>query len=971
MGSINDNTYRRKRTRNNLVRKPLPSHRAILCYALTQIVLSPVEGFAFQPQLHPISTSIRHAYGSFQTSLNYSDADNQNSHPNQYRRKGNKTKNQIKVDLQHQLHALEQMNHEQHHNGASVKNPAIFSDFNSNVYNSIWASRSVTDVQEVLIQFVNTAKNIIHQVSGTSAPVSQQSFQAEIQLIGPNIAAAALRRIIDLRPDVNGRSGSGSGSGSGSEVDARLAREMIPSLLQIVAREVVHAESVQVPTHFNTSELYSFSNFVLAMRKLMGPSGTVIDTGLSAVSNANALHSLAKIKLLQKKSGKFNDDTTLKPLVRKICINIRGCEGNDDDLNFVNRVNPVLLTEMLCVLATFGMKDEVNLLTLIGDRLKQGDATGKLNCKQLSLGLWAYASLERPHLGVLKSFSRRIRKVNVRQELTSVDISRAIWAAGKSMKQLDLMVQNGSQMNVDGKSGLFSDEEIASLRQDAVTMLYTVTAELMQPKHANNPDVKKLNGLGVNQIADLLGTYVIFEFDPSHAIFDELSVHIRNRIEGERNVSATDIARILWSFQRLRVAPDQDTLTTLVEKFVHFAESKQAKAIPPKILNTVLRSVAMLLPDHGKRIPELHIATSALLSDHGYLLKCNEFECSNFMWSLAMANRYDKPLIELLSDRMREEDIVKSLTPSSASRFLWSFTKLVEGNKVDLEMKEVLFEMFQSLGGILLSRQLTPVDSSSSMWAMAKSSYSLDMGIFDHLAEVLAADFMLERATLQQITEALWACGKMISFEDPLRERMEFGEVTPPPYVKNAVKFATFLALKCDKMSTKDLSQALWAIGRLQISNPSIVAPLVYKAEEIARTERFNSQELANVLWALSKVDFDDEDCVSSFTKQIRRPSILSSTTSQEAANVLYALGKMQIRDEETFSCMNSVLMRKLEDATTQTIANALWAHESVNLVAPGQLFDSWAREKLDIVGLYSDYHQIEIIERSNTENSD
>lgn len=64
-------------------------------------------------------------------------------------------------------------------------------------------------------------------------------------------------------------------------------------------------------------------------------------------------------------------------------------------------------------------------------------------------------------------------------------------------------------------------------------------------------------------------------------------------------------------------------------------------------------------------------------------------------------------------------------------------------------MKEVLFEMFQALGGILLSTQLTPVDASSAMWAMAKSSYALDMRIFDHLAEVLAVDFMMETATLQ------------------------------------------------------------------------------------------------------------------------------------------------------------------------------------------------------------------------------
>ena len=123
------------------------------------------------------------------------------------------------------------------------------------------------------------------------------------------------------------------------------------------------------------------------------------------------------------------------------------------------------------------------------------------------------------------------------------------------------------------------------------------------------------------------------------------------------------------------------------------------------------------------------------------------------------------------------------------------------------------------------------------------------------------------------------------------------------------------------------------------------------------------------------QVEFDDEDWTQNkFAGRLFIPAsndILASTTSQEAANVLYALGKMQIRDKETFSCMNSVLMRKLEDATTQTIANALWAHESVNLVAPGQLFDSWAKEKLGIVGLYLDYQQIEIIERSNAENSD
>lgn len=92
---------------------------------------------------------------------------------------------------------------------------------------------------------------------------------------------------------------------------------------------------------------------------------------------------------------------------------------------------------------------------------------------------------------------------------------------------------------------------------------------------------------------------------------------------------------------------------------------------------------------------------------------------------------------------------------------------------------------------------------------------------------------------------------------------------------------------------------------------------------------------------------------MSVLTTEICKPYVSDHATSQEAANVLYAFGRMHIRDEETFSCMNAVLMRQLDKSTTEAIANALWAHDSVNLQPPRLLFDSWAKEKLDIVGLY------------------
>ena len=162
---------------------------------------------------------------------------------------------------------------------------------------------------------------------------------------------------------------------------------------------------------------------------------------------------------------------------------------------------------------------------------------------------------------------------------------------------------------------------------------------------------------------------------------------------------------------------------------------------------------------------------------------------------------------------------------------------------------------------------------------------------------------------------------------------------------------------------TNNLIQAIWAMGRLKIDDRKVMFPLAMKASQIAWAENFNSQELANIIWGLSKTDFTDEMVISILTKQMRDERITQHSTPQEAANVMYALGKMYVRDEETFSCMNSIVMRNLDQATTQTIANTLWAHDRVNLTPPQQMFDSWAKEKLDIIGLYVDDQKVEVME--------
>ena len=62
---------------------------------------------------------------------------------------------------------------------------------------------------------------------------------------------------------------------------------------------------------------------------------------------------------------------------------------------------------------------------------------------------------------------------------------------------------------------------------------------------------------------------------------------------------------------------------------------------------------------------------------------------------------------------------------------------------------------------------------------------------------------------------------------------------------------------------------------------------------------------------------------------------------------MLYSLGRLQIRDTVAFVSLNAIMMKKLHDATSQTIANALWAYDMVELDPPAELMTCWARDKL------------------------
>jgi hypothetical protein len=517
-------------------------------------------------------------------------------------------------------------------------------------------------------------------------------------------------------------------------------------------------------------------------------------------------------------------------------------DSEDDDGNVDDQINTMMNSSSTTASSATTTISE--LIKIIGNRLSKGDAIGQFNGYELSIGLWSLCILQTFNYDMIQSFMRRLRKKAIRESMTSYDICKSIWAIGQLMEILDgLQHQEQQQLrgididNMDDYNGdnellnygpvavdkqsvdTMDHDEMAIIFDECETCCYTLLKELIRNQNNSNnvaetsngiweqTDTKmKIQSLHAGQIADILSTCLIFEVDSDEEIITKLISHVQHVDDLNKKCSVTDIARILWSMQRLKVNDQAETVPILIKRYIHYINSHEYDAKVPKTLNTVLRSIVMILPDNGRDEIDLFNSVSSLFTDKNYLQKCNEFEVSNFAFVLAMADYYDKDVLKALSERMLDRDIMYTCTPSSASRFLWSLSSLVN-KKEDYEMDELLFEMFQSLGGILLSSQLTPVDATSAMWAIAKSSYSLDMGIFDHLAEMLARDSMLERATVQQVCHALWACGKMMNFEDPLKEKIEYGEVTPPPYKLYATKYATFLVSLIDQMSSKDVAQ--------------------------------------------------------------------------------------------------------------------------------------------------------------------
>ena len=825
----------------------------------------------------------------------------------------------------------------------------------SNVLNLIWSSQSIQQIHDVLWKFITFVKHTIkndddnnndnyydnnhnnhdNNNNHNDDDTTKITYH-DLKYLGPNIASAALRRMIDIRPSLS----RNTDHDDNDMMMEKMIQSYIPILLQILSREIImigqrngdddnvdddydSIRASKIKDLTSSTSMSSSSSFEpfqkwinqvesihqqysINVTTIVSPTKksnnnnnnnnnnkAIFEAQFTHYSLVNILYSLGTLSRIVKYQNdkeqqqqmqqqqqlqiltqiqnndiEYDDNTMSSTLFKNEIISTLESSFSHlvENICFlllnrnIHQLTPKRSIEVLTSLATIIHSRAIkegknnidpttnsnirNVIESIGNRVHKGDAIGQFNGRDLSLGLWSLYIIQTFHLGMIKSFTRKLRKQAIREEMTCNDLCRSIWSISQLMYILEdtqrhrkyvstnTEINQGDDFNGYEESTDFEEDvhcrslekelirlddtsicqdDILTILDECLTCICTLVNELVRDrsKYVSNNKLRSspiIQSMQTREFADVLSTCAMLKTTINELTISELISKVHALDGFIQQCSAIDIARILRSMQQLKIHNQNEFVLAMIRRFVYLIDSHDTYATVPRTLTSMLRSIVLILADNGRNEKLLLQTIVPFLKDEKYLEKCNEFEISNIIFVLAKAKFYDKDVLMALAFRMTNENILATCTTSSASRFLWSMTSLVKSTDHN-ELEELLFQMFQSLGGILLSPQITSIDASSAMWSMAKSSYSLDKGVFDHLAEMLAKDHILQSATVQHVCQALWACGKMINFEDQLNQKIEHGEVTPPPYYQYATKYASFLVSHVDQMNSKDIAQ--------------------------------------------------------------------------------------------------------------------------------------------------------------------
>lgn len=515
-------------------------------------------------------------------------------------------------------------------------------------------------------------------------------------------------------------------------------------------------------------------------------------------------------------------------------------------------------------------------------------------------------------------------------------------------------------------SSSLGDLPTSILRKEATIMFHTLINEIVHPPNFPRrneesshgiptiaKDGIKLHSIDLGQVADILQAATDLRIsgkDMKSALVSILQ-HLTGSDPTSRNDllsrcrSCRDISRVLFSLQRLRVGTgifddgcseslESRSVMLLGERFldiVNLHKGHRSNCCDGKTLAIILRSGVMMFRETNPATTAMLDAATILIlngvnerwkvedwSYSPFLSSCNDFEVSSFLFAFAMARRFDQELFTSLTDQMTE-DILDSCTASSASRTMWSCAMLLSLDGAGTAMNTYkLIDLFHQISPLLLSSSLSPTYVSGAMWAMAKSEYVVDKGIFDHLAQSAASDEMMQRSNTRIVSQALWSCAKMVAFETPGTNNLDADATLDfPPYINACYKYIRFIVENRNRISPKQLSRSIWAIGRLRLSD----AILIQEMGDIAmlQSHAFDSRDIANVVWGLSKLNYERPEAVLRLAKQVVTFQT-NELTAREASMILFALGKLQIHDKDVFKSLYSSISSSPQSSAARLI---------------------------------------------------
>jgi len=614
------------------------------------------------------------------------------------------------------------------------------------------------------------------------------------------------------------------------------------------------------------------------------------------------------------------------------------------EITELKKLGPVRLLQCLQAMARLGIQESA-LHHRIYEQLLKPNASSRLPARYLAHGLDAVASvienraMNGENMGdenneasnettlLARSFMRRMRKQNVRNEATIDDLCRALLATH------DLWHSGG----------------LRELEDEAAIFGFTTLREILKKKREGNVS------LAPRQMATMMvawGTISTKQKEGGTVIEDLMAICENDEILAKASI--LELERILSSIKELETINHAGIMKTAGERLVALSLDGR---ISPTAFNSILRC-PVLLHRKNQTVMDPYIeACQIAFTSESFLQKSSISEMANFLWFASISQwRHDESLWAL-GRRIMDPQLCETCSPKLASRILAAYTSIVaqpttrpshQLSRND-EVSDLTSKLFHNYGGHLLSNKLSAAEVSSSLYAYAKVLYFQDMGIFDHLLSLMASmTSSCDAPTARQLTQSLWSCGKMSVFDAQDEKVGAASNVEPneSSFARNAQTIARALSRRTEEMSPVDVTQCMWALGRLGSTDEEVLSSFADRA--MGMVDELNAVEISNILWGLSKTRFGAGALVDRMATRLSSGSI--DIAPKEVAMALFALGKMRVADEAVFNNLSTIMIKRIEETSAQGIANTLWAYRNVNLRPPPQLLNLWALQKLGLV---------------------